>query len=362
MGVKAECVSKRLGVSLIALLLIGACAGVTEASVIIGTGDDCDYYTLDIGPSSVIGYSSSYPNGEPVSSTGIIIDEVIVRDGGVVYLAGGRMESGLYVQGGEAYITGGSVFFVSVDGGELYITGGSVDWLIDTYSGVVTVYGTDFAEDTQAGPIPLPEGAWIPGESGLLTGFYEDGSPIDLLFNYFNLASIYLASPTPSGPMPISIDIRPYSAYNRINPWLHWFVPVAIFSAADFDATALPLENIFFGGAPVCTYGRNDRYAAMYEDLDGDGLVDLMVLVKTWDLQFDSEWFEDGGAYLAVCEEPDPDSAVLGLGWDEITIVQPRCRGPWPPRWHGKSWSGKSVGRAGPKKSAGSSGKGKGRR
>lgn len=303
MGGNAGRRSKWLKVSLIALLLVAASAGVTEAITI---GNGYPYDTLDIGPDSVI----AYPGGvvAPGSVAGTLFDVVYLKDGGTVNLDGGRIEYMLIVQGGE-----------------LWITGGSVGYYIDVTGGDVTVEGTDFAMYAMPDPMPLAAGDWLLEDgSAVLMGFYEDGSVIDLLFN-FNDTPIHLvdlAGPTDSGPVVLEIDIKPGSDDNTINLRSRGVVPVAILSAVDFDATLLPPENIFFAGAAVRTRGKSGKYAASYEYVNGDEWMDLVIQVETEDL--DPAWFEDGGAYLAVCEEPDPDSAVLGLGWDEITIVPAR--------------------------------------
>ena len=303
MGEKTGKISKWLRVSLIASLLVAASAGVTEAVTIGGTSS---FDTLDVGLDSVIAYGPDFPGGYVLSTTGVLSDIVYVQDGGIVNLAGGSIEYIMYIQGGE-----------------VYITDGSVGMLIDVSGGGVAVYGTDFAEYDEPDPIPLTAGEWIPSVSGVLMGSYEDGSPIDLLF-YSDLP-VYLVEPTPSGPIEIPIDIRPWSNDNRINLRSWGVVPVAIFSTSDFDATLLPLENIFLAGAPVRIRWLFGDYAAWYVDVNGDDRLDLLFQVETRDL--DPTWFEDGGAYLAVCEEPDPDSTVLYLGWDEINLINGWC--PW---------------------------------
>lgn len=304
MGANAEQMSKWPTVSLIALLLVAASAGVVEA---IDIGSGLLYDALIIGPDSVVAYGTNNPDGVNLSDTGTLSDVVYLEDGGVVYLAGGHIEQSLYV----------------FQGGEAHITAGSVGWYIVVMGGNVTVYGTDFAEDVAGELRPLDAGDWTPSGVGVLAGYYEDDSLIDLFF--YSATPIHLVEPSASGPIVLSIDIKPGSDDNSINLRSRGVVPVAILSAPDFDATLLPPENIFFAGAAVRMRGKSGKYAVSYEDVNGDGLVDLVVQVATQDLN--PAWFEDGGAYLAVCEEPDPDSAVLALGWDKITIV-PARQGP----------------------------------
>jgi len=120
---------------------------------------------------------------------------------------------------------------------------------------------------------------------------------------------------------PVTIDIKPGSYPNSINLGSYGVIPVAILSAADFDATLLPPENVFLAGAGVAVRGKGNKYLATEEDVNGDGLTDLVVKVETENL--DPGHFQDGGAYLTVHESADPDSPVFYRGWDEITIVPP---------------------------------------
>lgn len=122
---------------------------------------------------------------------------------------------------------------------------------------------------------------------------------------------------------PITIDIKPNSYPNCINLGSHGVVPVAILSTAEpeFDATLIPADTVFLAGSGVRVRGKGNKYLASEEDIDGDGLLDLVVKVETENL--DPGLFAEGGAYLTVNETDDPESNVIYRGWDEITIVPP---------------------------------------
>jgi hypothetical protein len=119
----------------------------------------------------------------------------------------------------------------------------------------------------------------------------------------------------------ISIDIKPGSYPNSINLGSNGVVPVAILSAADFDATLLPAENVFLAGSGVAVRGKGNKYLASNEDVNGDGYVDLVLKVETENL--DPGTFQDGMAVLRVHETSDQASPILYEGWDQITIVPP---------------------------------------
>jgi len=123
----------------------------------------------------------------------------------------------------------------------------------------------------------------------------------------------------------IDIDIKPGSYPNTINLGSNGVVPVAILSTADFDATDSDLvnpDNVFLAGAGVAVRGKGNKYLASEEDVDGDGLMDLIVKVETENL--DPGTFQDGGAFLKIFDTTDPENPILVYeGWDEITIVPP---------------------------------------
>ena len=120
---------------------------------------------------------------------------------------------------------------------------------------------------------------------------------------------------------PLVIDIKPGSYPNSINLGSNGVVPVAILSTADFDATLISADTVFLAGAGVAVRGKGNKYLASEEDVNGDGLLDLVVKVETENL--DPGTFQDGWARLRVHESSDQTSTVLYEGWDEITIVPP---------------------------------------
>jgi hypothetical protein len=122
-------------------------------------------------------------------------------------------------------------------------------------------------------------------------------------------------------PGGIEIDIKPGDDTNRVNLGSNGVIPVAIFSTEGFYATELDPGSIFLAGSGVRVRGKGNKYLASQEDINGDGLLDLVVKIETQNL--DPDTFQDGGAYLHVHMTSDQNSPVLYEGWDSLTIVPP---------------------------------------
>ena len=111
----------------------------------------------------------------------------------------------------------------------------------------------------------------------------------------------------------VSIDIKPGSYPNSINKGSGGNVPVAIFSSSTFDATTVEPESVTLASAPVKLKGKGTPMAAT-EDVNGDGLLDLVVHVDTETLQI-NETDTD-----AVLEGKTTDGTPI-RGIDSIRVV-----------------------------------------
>jgi hypothetical protein len=110
------------------------------------------------------------------------------------------------------------------------------------------------------------------------------------------------------------IDIKPGSDPNSINLGSKGVVPVAILSSSTFDATTVDPLTVRLGSAEIAVRGKG-TLLAHEEDVNGDGLQDLVIQVNTADLGF----------------APDAGEATLTgytfsgqffWGTDEIIVVQ----------------------------------------
>jgi hypothetical protein len=117
------------------------------------------------------------------------------------------------------------------------------------------------------------------------------------------------------GAIAVGIDIKPGSYPNAINLGSLGVVPVAILSRAYFDATTVNPDTVELAGARVGIRGKGNKYMAHAEDVNGDGLVDLVVQVET--INFNPEFIQGGYAILTG----KMFSGIPIKGKDEIIIV-----------------------------------------
>jgi len=165
-----------------------------------------------------------------------------------------------------------SQYIYAYPGSVLNIYSGDVGLYIIVVPGtpdpVVTVYGTDFGGD---GDFSVP--GQVSYSGGTLTGYYADGSAIDLLF--YSSTAIFLQNAVND----LKIDIKPGGNPNNINLRSKGVVPVAVLTTNDFDASDVDPDTVLFAGAsPV-------RWRLC--DVDGDGDVDMLFHFKTQDLVLD---------------------------------------------------------------------------
>jgi hypothetical protein len=90
---------------------------------------------------------------------------------------------------------------------------------------------------------------------------------------------------------------------------------VAILSGPDFDATAVVASPVLLGGANVAVRGKG-KLVAHEEDVNADGLMDLVVQVETE--AFAAAWAT--GDVVLTCQTSD---GAFVEGSDVITVVPP---------------------------------------
>jgi hypothetical protein len=88
----------------------------------------------------------------------------------------------------------------------------------------------------------------------------------------------------PPSALTVGIDIKPGSTPNSINLGSGGVVPVAILSSETFDARTVDPLSVTLESSPIVLRG-NGTPSVSVEDVNGDGLADLVVHVATSALQ-----------------------------------------------------------------------------
>jgi hypothetical protein len=112
----------------------------------------------------------------------------------------------------------------------------------------------------------------------------------------------------------VAIDIKPGSFPNSINLSSAGVIPVAILSSTTFDATQVNPASVTLAGATVKLIGKGDKYSCGREDVNGDGLIDLVCHVIT------GQFLIEPGDSVAVLEA-ETFSGTAIRGEDSIQIV-----------------------------------------
>jgi hypothetical protein len=91
------------------------------------------------------------------------------------------------------------------------------------------------------------------------------------------------SSVTLANLLTVGIDIKPGAYPNTVNLGSNGKVPVAILSSSTFDATTVDPESVTLADAGVIKKikGKGTKYMASTEDVNEDGLPDLVVHVET---------------------------------------------------------------------------------
>lgn len=115
-------------------------------------------------------------------------------------------------------------------------------------------------------------------------------------------------------PTTVDIDIKPSSDTNPINLGSNGNVPVAILSTAEFDATTVDPTTVTLADAAVEVKG-NGTSMASQQDINGDGLLDLVVHVSTQGLNLTA------GDVEAVLEGETTDGQHI-RGADSVRVIE----------------------------------------
>lgn len=112
----------------------------------------------------------------------------------------------------------------------------------------------------------------------------------------------------------VDIDIKPGSMENPVNPGENGLLPVAVLGSSSFDVTRIDASSILLGSATLSTRGKAEKLAYSFEDVNGDGFMDMMTFFSVPDLAITSS--DTGLTLTAVLND-----GTLISGSDTITIV-----------------------------------------
>jgi probable HAF family extracellular repeat protein len=111
----------------------------------------------------------------------------------------------------------------------------------------------------------------------------------------------------------VAIDIKPGSDPNCINSNGHGVIPVAILSSVDFDALTVDPTTVQLDGQAVRVVGKG-KLLAHAEDVNGDGLTDLVVQIQDVD-----GTYSPGDTVAMLTGETFGGAAIAGT--DSICVV-----------------------------------------
>ncbi len=119
----------------------------------------------------------------------------------------------------------------------------------------------------------------------------------------------------------MAIDVKPGSESNPVNLRSRGRLPVAILSTDDFDATSVDEGTVLFGDPVEVASGSGipgSPIRSTVEDVDGDGLDDLLLFFSVTQLSSDGAITSESEVVLLSGETVD---GVVIEGLDIIRIV-----------------------------------------
>ncbi len=112
----------------------------------------------------------------------------------------------------------------------------------------------------------------------------------------------------------VELDVQPGREPNVINSSSRGLLAAAILSTPEYDATLIDPQSVELAGAPVAAQGNNGGLHVSIEDLNADGLLDLILKFEVQALDFallDTGWAELTGLTFEGREV---------YGYDEVTL------------------------------------------
>ncbi len=155
----------------------------------------------------------------------------------------------------------------------------------------------------------VQEGAFLNGEADEVELFNRALAPSEI-------AAIYNAGHAGKCKViSVTIEIKPPAAPPvPINQSASGVIPVAILSSPTFDATQVDPATVSLAGAAVQMIGKSDKFSCSVQDVNGDGLEDLLCQVST------AQFLVQPGQSTAVLQAKTFTGQPI-QGQEAITIV-----------------------------------------
>lgn len=268
------------------------------------TGDDFAFSTAATGTSI---YVAGYTPGLP-AQTSLGLEDAFLRQynltGTPIWTREFGTSSADFAVGVAA--TSGAAYVIGYTGGQLpgQVSLGQTDAYVSKYDPTGNeLWTTQFGTSGQDGAWSVSANGNDVYVSGCTSGVFSGQSSVGGS-DAFLLKNPYLS---------VAIDIKPGSDENTINLGSNGIVQVAILSTTTFDATTVDPTSVSLAGASVKLKG-NGTYQTSSQDLNGDGLLDLIVHVVTSALQL-----SDGDVAATLTGQTNAGQAIQGK--DLVRIV-----------------------------------------
>jgi hypothetical protein len=193
---------------------------------------------------------------------------------------------------------------------------------LDVYINGVLRNGGSAIDPTVLAPFqnnePLLIGAGDLGsdERDFFDGSIDEVELFDRALSAAEIQSIFNAGAS-GKTIPITIDVKPGNGddVDPINLKSKGKTPVAVLSTETFDATTMNIGSIRFAGASV-NVKNNGTFQASFEDVNADGLLDLVLHFNTQDLNL-----TDASTEAILTGTTDNGRCVTAT--DSVRIVPP---------------------------------------
>jgi hypothetical protein len=176
--------------------------------------------------------------------------------------------------------------------------------------------------DIADGSAPLEIGAACTGKGHLFNGLIDEVAIYNRALSADEISSHYYAGLDGRGycelVKEVTIDIKPGSYPNSINPISNGNVPVAVMTTDDFDASKVNPDTVVFLDATPCKKEK-------LEDVDNDGDIDMLFNFEIQELDF--ELLVDEGdeyPYAYLTGETIYEQSIEGK--DTVKLVPPNQR------------------------------------